>query len=140
MEVFCTFFFEKNQKFYYFFISSVKIWLVQLKLKFLVSCHSQICLILTKNGQKQVILGLKWLKIELFCLIMSYFFLTLCLKLYLDTLEHKSQWLPWVNSFLALFWLFKVPRTLHFGGLNLYFDYFLREKHSEVKRPRKTAC
>ena len=28
--------------------------------------------------------------LELFCLIMSYFFLTLCLKLYLDTLEHKS--------------------------------------------------
>ena len=38
--------------------------IVDLKLKFLVSCHSQIGLILTKNGQKQVILGLKWLKIR----------------------------------------------------------------------------
>ena len=44
-----------------------------------------------------------------FCQIMSYFSLTLCLKLYLNTLEHKSQWFLWVNSFLCLFQLFRGP-------------------------------
>ena len=47
----------------------------------------------------------------------------LCLKLYLNTLEHK-QCLPWSNSLLGIFWLFSDPQTLHFGGLNLYFDHF----------------
>ena len=65
---------------------------------------------------------------EWVCLIMSYFFLTLCLKLYLDTLEHKSYWFLWVNLFLCRFWLFRGPRTLHFGGLSLYFDKFFVRK------------
>ena len=51
---FFAFFSKKNLKFYIFFIYLVEIWLVQLKLKFLVSCHSQIGLILTKNGKKKI--------------------------------------------------------------------------------------
>ena len=51
-------------------------------------------------------------------------FLTLCFKLYLDTLEHKSQFLPGVSSFFALFWLLGFPSTIHFSCLNLYFDHF----------------
>ena len=46
-----------------FYIILVEIWLVQFKLNFFVFCHTQIGQILTKNGQKYVILGLKWLKI-----------------------------------------------------------------------------
>ena len=33
-----------------------------------------------------------------------------------------------------------VPRTLIFDGFSLYFQNSLREKRSEVKKPRETAC
>ena len=54
-------------------------------------------------------------------IIMSYFFLILCLKLYLNTLEHKSQWLPWENSFLALFGLFRDPQNSTFWWFKSVF-------------------
>ena len=68
---FFALFFEKNQKFYYFFISLIEIWLVQLKLKFLVSYHSEIGLILTKNRSFWASIGSKLGYIEPFFLIMS---------------------------------------------------------------------
>ena len=66
--------------------------------------------------------------IELFSLIMSQFFLTLCLNLYLYTLEHKSKWLPWVNSFLALFWLFRGPPNSTFWWFKSVFWPFFCER------------
>ena len=64
---------------------------------------------------------------------MSYFFLTLCLQLYLDTLEHKIQQLLWVNSFRRGFSGFLgVLQTLYFDGLcvcfyNIFADFKSRE-------------
>ena len=69
------------------------------------------------------------------CLIMSYFFLNLRLKLYLDTCEHKS--FLWVNSFLCLSWIFRGPQTLHCGSLSLYFDnFFVRKTVGSRETPR----
>ena len=48
---FFAFCIRKKSKILYFLISLVEIWLVLLKLKILVSCHSQIGLMF-KNGQK----------------------------------------------------------------------------------------
>ena len=44
---------SKKSKILYFLIPLVEIWLVLLKLKFLVFCHSQIGLMLTKYGQNR---------------------------------------------------------------------------------------
>ena len=51
-----------------------------------------------------------------------------CLKLYLDTLDHKRLCLLCENSLLPLFRLFMSPLTSIFGGLNLYFDNFFVRK------------
>ena len=47
----------------------------------------------------------------------------------LITQNQFSPFLGILSRFLG------VPRTLNFGGLNLYFDNSLREKWSEVERP-----
>ena len=79
----------------------------------MVFSHTEISLILIKNGQKLVIWGPQMAKnndLLNYChLIMSQLSLILSLKLYLNTLEHKSLWLPWKYSFLALFGLFWGP-------------------------------
>ena len=48
--------------------------------------------------------------------------------------------MPWENSFLGLFWFFRVPLTIHFGGLDLYFYHFLWERRLDVERPHETTC
>ena len=55
-------------------------------------------------------------------------------KLCLITQNQFWPFLGVLSGFLG------VPRTLNFGGLSLYFDNSLREKRSEVERPRETAC
>ena len=67
---------------------SVKIGTIILKLKFFFSCHSQIGLVLTKMVKNRSFWNTHGPKsgfLELFCVIMSYFFLNLCLKLYRNT-------------------------------------------------------
>ena len=45
-----------------------------------------------------------------------------------------------VNSFVALFWLFRGPPNSTFWWFKYVFCNLLREKHSDVERPRETAC
>ena len=52
-------------------------------------------------------------------------FLTLCLKLYLDTLEHKSWFLLCLSTFLARFWLFRGPQNYTFWLFKSVFWPFL---------------
>ena len=57
-----------------------------------------------------------------------------CLKLYLDTLEHKRLCLLCENSFIGPFQAFyEFPELLYFGGLNLYFDNFFVRKTVESR-------
>ena len=102
---------------------------------------------MVKNSSRMVktkfILGLKWLTIRVYRTFLNNYVLivSLCLKIYINILEHKNLWLPWINSFLGLFWLFRGPLNSTFWWwIKSVFGQFLckrkcRKSRDLVRRP-----